>query len=291
MILVIGGGISGLSIASKYNAVVLEEQPAPGGIYSIESISGLEVISAPPFSTKVCNINELVYEEKDLIIVGKKINYIKKKICEKCDNLPNYLIPNNKIIILKNLKEYLRKLQKNIKIINSYPIKIKQNYIITNRGQIIKFNKLINTGSIRTLMRLLNIKSRNLGYVSAFVIIILTRKNNKIDWDLYLNGDSSVSFSHIFKLENENYNLFYTYSFFDGSKTNIDVKRIFNDLNREGIINNELIIGYRARFIKEALLYSGANVPYSLNNIKNCGRLGRWRNISICEALMEVQNC
>ncbi|MEM4085957.1 MAG: hypothetical protein QXR34_06295, partial [Saccharolobus sp.] len=84
-----------------------------------------------------------------------------------------------------------------------YPIKIDKNMIITNKGNILKYQILYNTGSLKRLYKLLGISNDSLGFVSAISLLLIGKsKNKKDEWNVYLSGDRADSFSTIIKLNN-----------------------------------------------------------------------------------------
>lgn len=182
-----------------------------------------------------------------------------------------------------------------MKIITGYPIRVGKEYIITNHSQLIKFDMLINTGSLKRISNLLNIPLK-LNSIPVYIAIILTTpQKQNYDWDVYIDGDFSVSFSYIYKFEikEKNLEIYYVYSFLEDIKQPIDIKRIMIDMKRRNIINDERdIIAFRSRLVKDGLLISKSEkIKKEFDKVRNCGRLGGWVNIDLCGVLEEVHEC
>ncbi|MEM1599758.1 MAG: hypothetical protein QXW51_02930, partial [Sulfolobaceae archaeon] len=215
--------------------------------------------------------------------------------CPYCETLPYWITFDNikNLYIISNITQFISELSKNSKIIKEYPIKIDKNMIITNKGNILKYQILYNTGSLKRLYKLLGISNDSLGFVSAISLLLIEKsKNKKDELNVYLSGDRADSFSTIIKLNNfiADFTIYYVYSFTDLNKSKIDIDRILLDLKRRRIVDINDIIAYRAKFISEAILF-GSSMKEIRNNIINCGRLGDWRNYSIEETIEKVQNC
>jgi hypothetical protein len=178
----------------------------------------------------------------------------------------------------------------NSKIIFAHPIVINPSdkKIITNKGNILEYDKVYNTGSRLSLNKLLNI-NENLGYISLFDFILIS-KHKDTEWNVYINGSTGIIFSYIIKIWKNDLDVYYIYSFFKWNKKLPDIYRVLGDLKRLKIINKDEILAYRTHIIKEAILY-GKTMNRKINNIEDCGRLGLWKNFSIEESLSSVRIC
>ncbi len=287
MKVILGGGISGLLLASsnKEDSLVLELQHEVGGLFATEEISGIKVHIIPPL-VKNLFLDNLKYHEYKPRIRSEKVKYLKEKICNFCDKLPSWLEFNGKMFWIENFGEIISALSKGVKIINEYPILIKDKKIITNKGRSILFDELYNTISRKDLMKILGYDEPNLKSVSAFVTILITKGMK--DWDLYINGDSGIVFSYIIRenIEDDIY-INYIYSFFTSKLP--DIKKVFSDLKRVHLIYRDEILAYRSHVIKDAILFGTPSVE--VDYVKNCGRLGLWKNISLEEAVNLVRTC
>lgn len=66
--------------------------------------------------------------------------------------------------------------------------------------------------------------------------------------------------------------------------------KIFSDLKREKILTKDEIIGLRSRIVRDAILIGDEenNLP---ERFKLCGRLGKWKNLTLCETVQDIHNC
>ncbi|MBP1357382.1 MAG: hypothetical protein JZD40_02705 [Sulfolobus sp.] len=299
MIVIIGAGITGLLLGNKYkdNSILIEEQPDAGGVYLVNEIGGNKITLAPPVLDKIDHINlsslGLKYRELKLYQVFEKREYLKEKICNEneCD-LPSWLklFEKEKIYFVENFADIVEKLKSNLKIIRGYPIRItRNNYLITNRGNSFHFNKLINTGSLLKLLNLLGERTDDLSYISAHITVLLT-KRMKYNWNVLITGSKGISFSHIFRLDNEETSILYIYSFFKGAKAP-ELKRTLLDLKKKKLVMPDDVLAFRTRIIKEAILLNKPKELQLPSTIVSCGRLGKWENISLAEAINESVNC
>jgi len=63
--IVIGGGITGLTVASQLeDTVVLEQQSSVGGLYSIEEVGGLTLTIIPPVVSSIKRLAEILPDLK-----------------------------------------------------------------------------------------------------------------------------------------------------------------------------------------------------------------------------------
>ncbi|WP_338599706.1 hypothetical protein V6M85_10470 [Sulfolobus tengchongensis] len=298
MIVVIGSGISGLIIGKKVNAnLILEEQPLIGGVLAFDSIFGIEIPYILPITYKPFQLNnfEFKYKEYEINIVYRKYEYFHNKICEFCEELPKWLTFDSvkKIYIIENIPEFIYELSRNMKIVKEYPIRIDENKIITNKGNVYRFSKIYNTGSLKRISRLLGLDTSFLGHISAFTLLILAkRKENNKDWNVYLSGDSAETYAVVIRIDDviKDFQLYYIYSFLRTNQKNMDIERILVDLKRRQIISPNEIVAFRSRLLSEAILFGHLNEKVPINMI-NCGRLGEWRNYSIDETILRAQNC
>ncbi|QGA67864.1 NAD(P)-binding protein [Sulfolobus sp. E11-6] len=297
MIITIGAGIAGLLLSRRVNAdLVLEEQPIIGGVFASDNVFGVDLPYVLPIINdpmKIMNV-ELNYIEYDLKISYRKYEYFKDKICKFCDKLPTWLNFDltRKLYIIQNMPYFLATLSKNLRIVKEYPIRIDDKKIITNKGNVYKYTKIYNTGSLKKMSKLLGLDNSNLKHKSVLTLIILTRKEYGKNWNVYLSGDTADSFSVIIRLDNiiKDLDLYYVYSFIDANQKNIDIDRIMLDLKRRQIISLNEIVAFRSKLISEALLFGEINGKMP-QNIINCGRLGEWKNYDVIETISRTQNC
>ncbi|MDT7861191.1 MAG: hypothetical protein RRA45_03085 [Saccharolobus sp.] len=296
-IIIIGAGLTGLLLNKRIHAdLILEEQPTIGGVYAFDKILDKEIPYVPPIlDNPLYEKFEIRYKEYDTIIHYKKYEHYKDKICKNCNELPKWITFDNmkKFYIIENLPSFLYNLAKNSRILKEYPIRIDDKRIITNKGNIIKYDKIYNTGSYKRISKLLGFKSSSLNFLSSLVMLIITRKNNVKPWNVYISGDSADSFSTIIRLDDifDEFEIYYIYSFMSFNERKIDSDRILLDLKRRQIINPNDIIAFRVKLISEAILFgsiSNEKIPYS---IINCGRLGEWKNYNITEIISRIQSC
>ncbi|MCH4814337.1 MAG: hypothetical protein QXY87_01865 [Saccharolobus sp.] len=297
MIIIIGAGIAGLLLSKRVNAdLILEEQPVIGGVFASDNVLGVDLPYVLPIINdpmKLTNIG-LNYMEYDLKILYRKYDYFKDKICKFCDKLPTWLNFDlmRKLYVIRNITDFIATLSKNVRIVKEYPIRIDDKKIITNKGNVYKYTKIYNTGSLKKMSKLLGLDNSNLKHKSVLTLMILTRKEYERDWNVHLSGDTADSFSVIIRLDNiiKDLDLYYVYSFIDTNQKNIDIDRIILDLKRRQIISLDEIVAFRSKLISEALLFGEINDKMPPNVI-NCGRLGEWKNYDIIETISRIQNC
>ncbi|BDC19362.1 hypothetical protein HS5_22520 [Acidianus sp. HS-5] len=271
---------------NKQDYLILELQHEVGGLFATEEISGINVHIIPPIVNNPNFLEGLKYHEYRPRIRSEKVKYLKEKICSFCDKLPSWLEFNGKMFWIENLGEIISTLSKGKKIINEYPTIIKDKKLITNKGRSVIFDEIHSTISRRNLMKILGFDEPNLKSISAFITILITKGEK--DWDLYINGDSGILFSHIIResVENDIY-INYIYSFFTSKLP--DIKKVFSDLKRTRLLSREEILAYRSHVIKDAILCGTPSV--NVDYVKNCGRLGLWKNISLEEAVNLAHTC
>lgn len=288
MNIILGGGISGLLLASlnKEESLILELQHEVGGLFATEEISGTNISIIPPIVSNPNFMEGLKYHEYNPRIISEKSKYLEDKICKECETFPLWLDFTGKKFWIDNFSEIISNLSKGVKIINEYPIIIKDKKIITNKGRSVIFDKIYNTISRKELFKLVGYNDPNLKSVSAFITILITKGEK--EWDVYINGDTGIVFSHIIRKNIES-DIFvnYIYSFFTSRLP--DIKKVFSDLKRTHIFSRDEILAYRSHVIKDAILYGTPSIE--LDFIKNCGRLGLWKNISLEEAVDLVRKC
>lgn len=290
MNIIIGGGLAGTYIAKEKGGIILEEQPYIGGLFAI-SFKDLNITLVPPLVKDRVLIskffNSVKFSEFRPQIIYEKEKYLKDKVCDVCDELPQWLSFDTTIYNIENPSDII---YSNNKVIFAHPVLINSNdrKIITNRGNVIEYDKIYNTGSRLNLNKLLGI-SENLGYISLFNFILIL-KHKDTEWNIYINGSAGIIFSYIIKTQRNNLDIYYVYSFFKWGKKLPDIYRVLGDLKRLKIINRDDILAYRSHVIKEAILY-GETIPRKLNGIEDCGRLGLWKNFSIEESLNSIHTC
>lgn len=283
MNVIIGGGIAGLILSKRVpNSVILEMQPVVGGLYSSDEIAGYEISILPPIVRNVEFLKKMFDAHYEIFrpeVIYEKEQFLKDKICKECEALPPWLDFSSQLFWINNIKDFIMKLHKGSRIVYEYPANIYHNKILTNKGKLIQFEKLINTGSRAYINKLLGIKE-NLGSKSLFLTILITSSNSDKNWNVYINGHSGFTISHIIRKELEkNVYVNYIYAFF--SEKLLDVKKIFSELKRLRLLSNESIIGFRTHVIKEAILF-GEPID---NGLINSGRLGLWRNLTLEETI------
>lgn len=283
MNVIIGSGITGLILAKRIpNSVVLELQPLSGGLYATDIIAGYELPLVPPLVRDVSIFKDLFdisYEVFRPNIVYEKEQYLKDKICKECDDIPPWLDFSSDLFWINNINALVSKLSREIKIIHEYPTNIRDKKILTNKGRVIDFENIINTGSRLYINKLLGI-NENIGSKSLFLTILITSGQSRDSWNIYVNGHSGVSISHIIRKELEaNIYVNYIYGFF--AEKLLDIKKIFNELKRLKIFINQNIIGFRSHVLKESILFGETGA----NGILGCGRLGLWKNFTLEEAI------
>lgn len=287
MNIIIGGGITGLILSKAIpNSVILELQPVIGGLYAFEDIANYSIPLVPPLVKNIDVFKDLFnikYEIFKPIVIYEKEKYLKEKICKECDTLPSWLDFSSNMFWITNINDLLFELSRETKRIHEYPISIRDKRLVTNKGKIIEFEKLINTGSRAYINRLLNVKE-NISSKSLFLTILITSGDDQNSWNVYVNGHTGFNVSYIIRKELErNVYLNYIYAFF--SHRLLDVKSIFNELKRLKILEKENILAFRSHVIKEAILFGKTED----NGIINCGRLGLWKNFTLEEAVDQVR--
>ncbi|ARM76010.1 hypothetical protein [Acidianus manzaensis] len=279
MSVVIGGGLTGLILGKRFNSIILELQPIIGGAFASDKIADFNITIIPPIVTNIEFFEKLYnvkYSTFTPNIVAEKEKYLKEKICNECPELPQWLYFKNSYWI-ENIDDYINNLSKGLHIIHEYPTSILKSKIITNKGNIINFDKIINTASRIYIDKLLGIKE-NISSKSLFLLIALTNDNQ--DWNVYINGHSGVTISFIIRKEiGNNIYVNYIYAFF--SQKLPDNKKILSELKRLKIIPPENILAFRSHVIKDAILYGRTED----NGIINCGRLGLWKNFTLEESI------
>ncbi|AWR97363.1 hypothetical protein DFR86_07245 [Acidianus sulfidivorans JP7] len=280
MDIVLGGGISGLILAKRTNSMVLELQPVIGGLFANDNIIDFDLPLVPPIVDNIEFFKQL-YDVKYTTfipnILAEKEQYLKDKICSECDKLPQWL-EFKKGFWIYNIHEYINNISKDIHVLHEYPISILKNKIITNKGKVINFDRIISTIPRTYLDKLLGIKE-NISSKSLFLAIIIT-ENTQNDWNVYINGHSGVNISFVIRKEIKN-NIYvnYVYAFFSGKLP--DNKKIFSELKRLKIIPLDSILAFRTHVIRDAILYGETKD----NGIISCGRLGLWKNLTLEESI------
>jgi len=282
MNIIIGGGLIGSHIAKEKGGIILEEQPYIGGLFSL-SFKDLGITLVPPLVKDKILVNKffsnLKFDEFRPQVIYEKEKYLKDKVCDSCEELPSWLSFDKTIYNIENPSDII---YSNNKVIFAHPVLINSNdkKIITNRGNVITYDKIYNTGSRLKLNKLLGI-DENLGYISLFDFILISQHKDT-EWNIYINGSAGIIFSYL--------DIYYVYSFFKWGKKLPDIYRVLGDLKRLKIINKDEILAYRSHVIKEAILY-GEPIPRKVNYVEDCGRLGLWKNFSIEESLNSIRTC
>lgn len=283
MDVILGGGLAGLLISNKIqNSVVIENQPRLGGIFTFEEIMNRKIIYHPPLLSSQCEYFNL--SEVKFSIYTKKENFLGKKL--GIEEIPKWLDFKERMYYVTNLVDKILELSKKVKVKRGSIFRIKDNRIILNNGDVLTFDNLYVTISRNFISNLLG-KKEKLNSISMLELIVLTSKRN-FGWDIYINGDQGVSFSHIIDWNNEELDILYILVPFRGNPPTWD--KIYSDLKRERILTKDDILAYRSRIIKDAILFGETDEKYP-DNIKFCGRLGKWKNFTLCETILDIQNC
>lgn len=284
MRVVLGGGVSGLLVANKKgDSIVIEDQPRLGGVFSFDEVLGLKIPFHPPLITSLSDYFDL--KLVNLRIFSKKENYLLSKL--KVPELPKWLVFNEKMYFVTNLSEKIGYLSKSVKVIHSSVKKIIGNRVITNKG-IITADEIYSTISRKFIEEMLGIRS-GLKSVSMLELVSITQKKER-EWDIYINGDNGVVFSHVLNAYwlDENYDVIYVIVPFLGAPPIWD--KVYSDLKRERVLTKDEVIGFRSRIIKDAILIESEELE-SISNIRLCGRLGKWKNFTLIEAVLDSLNC
>jgi len=281
---ILGAGIAGLIIAnSKKESIVIEQQPKLGGIFVYDELLGLKIPFHPPLLNSYFDYFEL--KEVNFRIFSKKEKFILNKL--KAQEIPKWLSFNERMYYITNLIEKIEYLSKNIRVIHSNIKKIIKDKIITNNG-VINADEIYSTISRKYTNELFG-KRSELKSVSFVELIAIVPKRER-QWDIYINGDDGLSFSHIINAYwiSEQYDVFYVLIPFVASPPVWD--KIYSDLKREQVITKDEIIGFRSRIIRDGILIGEENDEY-IGNIKMCGRLGKWKNFTLAEVVLDSLKC
>jgi len=281
---ILGAGIAGLIIANnKKESIVIEQQPKLGGIFVYDELLGLKIPFHPPLLNSYFDYFEL--KEVNFRILSKKEKFILNKL--KALEIPRWLSFNERMYYITNLIEKIEYLSKNTRVIHSNIKKIIKDKIITNNG-VINADEIYSTISRKYINELFG-KRSELKSVSFVELIAIVPKRER-QWDIYINGDDGLSFSHIINAYwiSEQYDVFYVLIPFVASPPVWD--KIYSDLKREQIITKDEIIGFRSRIIRDGILIGEENDEY-VGNIKMCGRLGKWKNFTLAEVVLDSLKC
>ncbi|QIW23035.1 NAD(P)/FAD-dependent oxidoreductase [Sulfolobus sp. S-194] len=286
MKIVLGGGLSGLFLASnKKDSLIIENQPKLGGVFTYEEILNVNIPFHPPLVNYSCEYFQTT--EIKLRIYMKKENYILRKIYTH--ELPRWLVFNDKMLYVTNLIELIDNLSKKVKVLHTNIKKITQNNKIITTNNILSGDKIFVTISRKYIADLLGIKNDKLRSISMLELIVIVPKKDR-GWDVYINGDNGISYSHIINAYwiSNDYDILYVLIPFTSSPPIWD--KVFSDLKRENIFLKDEILAFRSRIIRDAILIGEDDNIYP-ENIKFCGRLGKWKNFTLCEAILDSLNC
>ena len=284
MKIVLGGGIAGLIIANnKKDSIIIEQQPRLGGIFAFDKILDLKIPFHPPLLDSQFDYFEL--KKINLRIFSKKEKFILNKL--KVQEMPKWLSFKEQMYYATDLLEKIEYLSKNVRILHSTVKKIIKDKIITNNG-ILKADEIYSTISRKYIQELFGLKSE-LKSISFVELIAVVPKRER-PWDIYINGDNGVSFSHIINAYwiSEQYDVLYVLVPFATSPPIWD--KIYSDLKREQILTMDEIIGFRSRIIKDGILIGEEDEEY-IEDIKMCGRLGKWKNFTLIETILDSLRC
>jgi len=282
--IVLGGGIAGLIIANnKKDSIIIEQQPKLGGIFAYDEILDLKVPFHPPLLDSQFDYFEL--KKINLRIFSKKEKFILNKL--KVQEIPKWLSFKDQMYYVTNLPEKIEYLSKNVRILHSTIKKIIKDKIITSNG-ILKTDEFYSTISRKYIKELFGRKSE-LKSISFVELIAIVPKRER-PWDIYINGDNGVSFSHVINAYwiSEQYDVLYVLVPFTTSPPIWD--KIYSDLKREQILTMDELVGFRSRIIKDGILIEEEDEEY-IENIKMCGRLGKWKNFTLIETILDSLKC
>jgi len=281
---ILGAGIAGLIVANnKKESIVIEQQPKLGGIFVYDELLGLKIPFHPPLLNSYFDYFEL--KEVNLRIFAKKEKFILNKL--KVQEIPKWLSFNEQMYYITNLSEKIEYLGKNIRVIHSNIKKIVKDKIITNNS-VVNAEEIYSTISRKYINELFG-KRSELKSVSFVELIAIVPKRER-QWDIYINGDDGVSFSHIINAYwiSEQYDVLYVLIPFVTSPPVWD--KIYSDLKREQILTMDELVGFRSRIIKDGILIEKEDEEY-IENIKMCGRLGKWKNFTLIETILDSLKC
>ncbi|MCI2414273.1 MAG: hypothetical protein MPF33_03310 [Candidatus Aramenus sp.] len=290
MDIVIGGGLSGLILARDKGALILERQPYLGGLVHI----AFQQFHTPtiPILVREKEVFERVlkspsFEEFVPQVVVEKEEHLKEKVCDECTELPSWLNFEGKLYLVRDVTS---ELTANVRVLYAYPtaVDVNKRKVITNKGSVIKYDTLYVTGSRIEMDKMLGVKEP-LSYVSLYELILLL-PHRETEWNVYVNGNSGVSFSHVIKVGHEDFDVYYVYAFFKRNQRYPDSYRVFGDLKRLRIATKDQVLGYRTLVVKEAILF-GAPAQMDIEGVKFCGRLGLWSNLSVEETIEQARKC
>ncbi|MFP3232361.1 MAG: NAD(P)/FAD-dependent oxidoreductase [Sulfolobaceae archaeon] len=289
MNLILGGGIAGLLLASsKKDSMVIESQNKVGGIFSYEDIGEFSIPLYPPLTARKCGLfNQFSYKEVELNVISRKENYLLEKL--GVSNLPEWLVFNEKMYYIDNLRLVLDSLSKTtrVRLSTTFTYKGGKRIILSN-GIVIKADEIY----VTVPSYLLNIKKgRSIGFLEA---VFLINKSDKTENTVIVDGDKGVTFSHVVLASwvNNSYDIVYVLVPFSMKIPSWD--RVYGDLKRKNILKKEDIISFRYRVIKDAILereHDDKLKEETEEGIHFCGRLGKWRNFTICETINDILHC
>ena len=284
MRVILGGGIAGLIIANnKKESVVIEQQPKLGGIFTYDELLGLKIPFHPPLVDS--QFDYFKSEKINLRIFSKKEKFILNKL--KVQEIPKWLSFNEQMYYITNLSEKIEYLSKNVRVLHSNIKKIVKDKIITNNS-VLSAEEIYSTISRKYISEILG-KKNELRSVSFIEFIAIVPKRER-QWDIYINGDDGVSFSHIINAYwiSQQYDILYVLIPFVASPPVWD--KIYSDLKREQIVTKDEIVGFRSRIIRDGILIGEEKEEY-IGSIKMCGRLGKWKNFTLVETVLDSLRC
>ena len=283
MNVVLGGGISGLLIASHIpGSLVIESQNKVGGVFAFEEILGYKVPLYPPILSNQCHSDLFSFKDLDFNVVYEKEEYLREKL--GVDKIPDWLIfkDSNKYYYVNNLYDIFDSLQKRVRIKFSSSFFIKNDKIVLASGEIIRPEIIYSTISRKMLGD--NVKSISL-VEGVFVV-----NKKKTNWDVIIIGDKGFSFSHVLKIGfiSDEFDFIYVLAPF----TKIPSwDKIYSDLKRKRVLEKSEIIAFRHRIISDGILIENEKLETSRGNIVFCGRLGKWRNFNLCQTVYDSLQC
>ncbi|BCU70526.1 NAD(P)/FAD-dependent oxidoreductase [Stygiolobus caldivivus] len=289
MNLILGGGLAGLLLASKLeDSILVEAQNKIGGILAYEEIEGYDIPLYPPLLKSECNLFQgLEHRQVSLSVSSRKEDYLTEKL--GVSGLPDWLtFKGSKVYFIQNMKQVLEQLYKKAKVRLSTTFNFKgDKTFILNNGQVIRASEVY----VTVPPYLLGLKKgRSIGFVEA----ILTTNKTKRDSNVIIDGDKGVLYSHVIIADwlSDFFDVYYILVPFIAQIPSWD--RIYGDLKRRGVLKKEEIRSFRYRVIRDAVLEDSNKEDFSdssLEKLHFCGRLGKWKNLNICETIDDVLHC
>ena len=270
---VVGGGVSGITVADRKGARVIEEKAELGGIHAPVDLGVLKVPGEPVLSDSVCgDFNAIDFTPR---IVFEKDEYLEEKICG--GSCPKWLtLSNVRYLVLPKFERH--------SWIRARVRRIVGNRAFTSLSKSLEFDRLY----VAAPPQELGLSGGD--YVSAAVIIALVRAWDK-DWDIKVSGDTSKLYTRLIHVPFGEHHLLYVEKYYRNYPPSWD--RIKSDVKRfEKLDLDSISIDFRYRIIKYGILIPGSYERVDLaNNVRLCGRFADWTNPGFCESIRLAQEC